>query len=172
MISPYYNQNLETPEELQEFFDWLFYLGFKPDIVAVQDGIGASDNGRNHADILTVGSYERAVAKACAKYNIDFWVDLELSRTGDSHSLADSARLSAQLDTARAVGATKVIAYDLAVLGNAGLDSLEKWFTRDSSQGTSITKSRNQRKSKKYIDPRHKEIRYYKLNGTRIKASE
>ena len=182
LAAPFYNKNLETPEELQAFFESLFAAGFKPDIVAVQDGIGASDNGRNHANILTVGSYERAVAKACAKYNIDFWVDLELFRTDDPHALADRARLSTQLDTARTAGASKVIAYDLAVLGNAGLDSLEKWFTRDSSQATeSIFEiRRNHRATRqratddvpKYIDPRHKEIRYYKLNGARIKASE
>lgn len=171
MAAPFYNQNLETPEELQEFFDWLFYLGFKPDIVAVQDGIGASDNGRNHVDILTVGSYERAVAKACSKYNIDFWVDLELFRTDDSHTLADNARLSAQLDTARTAGASKVIAYDLAVLGNAGLDSLEKWFQRDTSQTTPIKERRAQRKTQKYGNLYNKEIRYYKLNGARVKTS-
>ncbi len=182
LAAPFYNQNLESPEELQAFFESLFAAGFKPDVVAVQDGIGASDNGRNHADILTVGRYERSVAKACSKYGIDFWVDMELFRTDDPHTLADSARLSAQLDTARTAGASKVIAYDLAVLGNAGLDSLEKWFKRDSSLATeSIFEIRRSRRATrqratddvpKYIDPRHKEIRYYKLNGTRIKASE
>jgi hypothetical protein len=175
MAAPFYNQNLETPEKLQSFFESLFATGFKPDVIAVQDGVGASDAGKVHADISTVGNYERTVAKVCSKYSVDFWVDMELFRTDDSHALADSARLSAQLDTARAAGASKVIAYDLAVLGNAGLDSLEKWFPRDTSQATeSIFDIRgnrrdgNRRSSSKF---HNKEIRYYKLNGARVKTS-
>jgi hypothetical protein len=172
MTAPFYNQNLETPEKLQAFFESLFATGFMPDVIAVQDGIGASDAGKAHADISTVGNYERAIANACSQYGIEFWVDMELFRTDDSHALADNARLSAQLDTARTAGASKVIAYDLAVLGNAGLDSLEKWFARDSSQATSIKIRRNPNKSQKLGGQRHKEIRYYKLNGARVKASE
>ena len=183
MAAPFYNQNLETPEKLQSFFESLFAAGFKPDVIAVQDGIGANDAGIVHADISTVGNYERTVAKVCSKYSIDFWVDMELFRTDDSHALADSARLSTQLDTARAAGASKVIAYDLAVLGNAGLDSLEKWFVRDTSQSTESIfeirendqrgnrRDRNRRssRSQKYSNPHNKEIRYYKLNGARVK---
>ena len=172
MTAPFYNQNLETPEKLQAFFEQLFAAGFKPDIIAVQDGIGASDAGKAHADISTVGNYERAIVNACSQYGIEFWVDMELFRTDDSHALADNARLSAQLDTARTAGASKVIAYDLAVLGNAGLDSLEKWFARDSSQATFIKIRRTPNKSQKFGGPRHKEIRYYKLNGARVKTSE
>lgn len=172
MTAPFYNQNLETPEKLQAFFKSLFATGFKPNVIAVQDGIGASDAGKAHANILTVANYERAVAKACSQYGIEFWVDMELFRTDDSHALADNARLSAQLDTARAAGASKVIAYDLAVLGNAGLESLEKWFPRDTSQATSIKIHRNPNKSQKLGGPHHKEIRYYKLNGARVKISE
>ena len=172
MTAPFYNQNLETPEKLQAFFEQLFAAGFKPDIIAVQDGIGASDAGKAHADISTVGNYERAIVNACSQYGIEFWVDMELFRTDDSHALADNARLSAQLDTARAAGASKVIAYDLAVLGNAGLDSLEKWFARDSSQATFIKIRRTPNKSQKFGGPHHKEIRYYKLNGARVKTSE
>jgi hypothetical protein len=172
MTAPFYNQNLETPEKLQAFFESLFATGFKPDVIAVQDGIGASDAGKAHADISTVGNYERAIVNACSQYGIEFWVDMELFRTDDSHALADNARLSAQLETARTAGASKVIAYDLAVLGNAGLDSLEKWFARDSSQATFIKIRRTPNKSQKFGGPRHKEIRYYKLNGTRVKTSE
>ncbi len=172
MAAPFYNQNLETPEKLQAFFEQLFAAGFKPDVIAVQDGVGASDAGKVHASTAIVGNYERAVAKACTQYGIEFWVDMELFRTDDSHALADSARISAQLDTARVAGASKVIAYDLAVLGNAGLDSLEKWFPRDSSQATPIKERRAQRKTQKYGNLYNKEIRYYKLNGTRVKTSE
>ena len=71
MAAPFYNQNLETPEKLQSFFGSLFAAGFKPDIIAVQDGVGASDAGRDHADTATVGNYERAVAAACKQYGID-----------------------------------------------------------------------------------------------------
>lgn len=137
MAAPFYNQNLETPEKLQTFFEKLFAAGFKPDVIAVQDGVGASDAGKHHAETATVGNYERAVANACKQYGIDFWVDMELFRTDDSHALADSARISAQLDTAYAAGAVKVIGYDLAVLGNAGLDSLEKWNLESSVIPTS-----------------------------------
>ena len=134
MAAPFYNQNLETPEKLQTFFENLFAAGFKPDIIAVQDGVGASDAGKHHAETTNVGNYERAVAQACNQYGIEFWVDMELFRTDDSHALADSARISAQLDTAYAAGAVKVIGYDLAVLGNAGLDSLEKWKLESSAE--------------------------------------
>ena len=125
MAAPFYNQNLETPEKLQSFFEELFAAGFKPDIIAVQDGIGASNPDYTpHAEIETVGNYERALAQACKKYNIEFGVDMELFRTDDSHALADKARLSAQLDTAYAAGAETVIVYDLSVLGKSleGLD--------------------------------------------------
>ena len=172
LAAPFYNQNLETPEKLQAFFESLFAAGFKPDVIAEQDGIGASDAGKAHADISTVANYERAVSKACSQYGIEFWVDMELFRTDDSHALADSARLSAQWESARAAGASKVIVYDLAVLGNAVLDSLEKWFPRDSSHATSIKIRRNPNKSQKFGGPHHKEIRYYKLNGARVKISE
>ena len=64
MTAPFYNQNLETPEKLQAFFESLFAVGFKPDVLAVQDGIGASDGGRAHAETSTVGNYERAVTSA------------------------------------------------------------------------------------------------------------
>ena len=171
MAAPFYNQNLETPEKLQAFFEQLFAAGFKPDIIAVQDGVGASDAGKPHASTATVGNYERVIAKTCTQYGIKFWVDQELFRTDDSHALADSARLSAQLDTALAAGASKVIVYDLAVLGNAALDSLEKWFQRDTSQTTSIKIRRNLNKSQKFGGPCHKEIRYYKLNGARVNTS-
>jgi len=136
MVAPFYNQNLDTPEKLQSFFEKLFAAGFKPDVIAVQDGVGASDAGKHHAETTNVGNYERAVASACNQYGIDFWVDMELFRTDDSHALADSARISAQLDTAYAAGALKVIGYDLAVLGNAGLDSLEKWKLESSVEPT------------------------------------
>ena len=158
MTAPFYNQNLESPEKLQLFFEKLFAAGFKPDVIAVQDGIGASDAGKAHADIATVGNYERAVAQACAKYGIEFWVDAELFRTDDSKALADSARISAQLDTARVAGAVNVIGYDLAVLGNAGLDSLEKW----KSQMVGLKKSRNLNKNSRKLR------KFYKLNGARV----
>lgn len=172
LAAPFYNQNLETPEKLQSFFESLFAAGFKPDIIAVQDGVGASDAGKVHASTATVGYYERAIAKTCTQYGIEFWVDMELFRTDDSHAFESGSRLSAQLDTARAAGASKVIGYDLAILGNAGLDSLEKWFPRDTSQATPIKERRAQRKSQKYGNLYNKEIRYYKLNGARVKTSE
>ena len=163
MTAPFYNQNLETPEKLQTFFESLFAAGFKPDVLAVQDGIGASDGGRAHAETSTVGNYERAVARACALYNIDFWVDMELFRTDDSHALADSARFSAQLDTARAAGAVKIIGYDLAVLGNAGLDSLEKWKLESKNGATTgIVKAQRRSAFSK------ENMQYYKVNGARI----
>ncbi len=168
MAAPFYNQNLETPENLQSFFENLFAAGFRPDVIAVQDGIGANDAGMAHADIATVGNYERAVAKACTKYGIEFWVDAELFRTDDSKALADSARISAQLDTARAAGAVNVIGYDLAVLGNAGLDSLEKWKLQAADSSTqSILPFKNRDCSQNRAALR-KQPKFYKLNGARV----
>lgn len=177
MAAPFYNQNLETPEKLQSFFEKLFAAGFKPNIIAVQDGVGASDAGKHHAETTNVGNYERAVAEACKKYGIEFWVDMELFRTDDSHALADSARISAQLDTAYAAGAVKVIGYDLAVLGNAGLDSLEKWKLESSVEPpTRIVASRESRENRRMYDAKMlkagvylRASRYYRLDGTRIK---
>ena len=159
IAAPFYNQNLETPEKLQSFFESLFAVGFKPDVIAVQDGIGANDTGKIHADIATVGKYERVVAQACAKYGIEFWVDAELFRTDYSKALADGARISAQLDTARASGAVNVIGYDLAVLGNVGLDSLEQWALQ-STVGLKMMRNPNK-------NPR-KQPKFYKLNGARV----
>jgi hypothetical protein len=188
MAAPFYNQNLETPEKLQSFFENLFAAGFKPDIIAVQDGIGANDAGKLHAKTTNVGNYERAVAQACKKYGIEFWVDMELFRTDDSHALADSARISAQLDTAYAAGAIKVIAYDLAVLGNADLDSLEKWKLKSSveppegivapRESCRATNARNEKSLKRelFLNVRLQNSRslnensqYYKSNGAKVK---
>ena len=188
MAAPFYNQNLETPAKLQSFFEKLFAAGFKPDIIAVQDGVGASDAGKAHAETATVSGYERAVAAACKKYGIDFWVDLELFRTDDSHALADSARISAQLDTAYAAGAIKVIAYDLAVLGNADLDSLEKWKLKSSveppegivapRESCRATNARNEKSLKRelFLNVRLQNSRslnensqYYKATGAKVK---
>lgn len=191
MAAPFYNQNLETPEKLQSFFEKLFAAGFKPDIIAVQDGVGASDAGKPHAETATVGNYERAVAKACKKYGIEFWVDMEMFRTDDSQALADSARISAQLDTAYAAGAVKVIGYDLAVLGNAGLDSLEKWKLESSVEPTTgIPVTRENRETRRASNARDKKTQkrelflngrlqnnrpldensqYFKANGAQVK---
>ena len=167
MAAPFYNQNLESPEKLQSFFVKLFAAGFKPDIIAVQDGVGASDAGKAHAETTIVGGYERAVAEACKKYGIDFWVDMELFRTDDSHALADSTRISAQLDTAYAAGATKVIAYDLAILGNDGLDSLEKWNLGTESNASAIAKRRIPQ-----TDRNQAPLKYYKPDGARAQPGQ
>jgi len=166
MVAPFYNQNLESPEKLQSFFENLFAAGFKPDVIAVQDGVGASDAGKHHAETSNVAQYERAVASACSKYGVEFWVDMELFRTEDSHALADSARISAQLDSAYAVGAVKVVGYDLAVLGNAGLDSLEKWNLKSTVESPTISIKSNSRAVNKKI---RKMMKYYKLNGARVR---
>jgi hypothetical protein len=183
MAAPFYNQNLETPEKLQTFFENLFAAGFKPDIIAVQDGVGASDAGKHHAETTNVGNYERAVAEACNQYGIEFWVDMELFRTDDSHALADSARISAQLDTAYAAGAVKVIGYDLAVLGNAGLNSLEKWKLESSVEppaGIAAPRTRNEKSQKRelFLNGRLQNSRslnensqYFKANGAKVKQN-
>lgn len=185
MAAPFYNQNLETPEKLQLFFENLFAAGFKPDIIAVQDGIGASDAGKPHAETKNVGHYEKAVAKACLQYGIEFWVDMELFRTDDSKALADRARLSAQLDTARAAGAAKIIGYDLAVLGNAGLDSLEKWNLKSTIEPrTNLIENRRAATKREFIENRSDDkkqtqcqgetatvhTKYYKLNGAQVQS--
>ena len=191
MAAPFYNQNLETREKLQSFFEGLFAAGFKPDIIAVQDGVGASDAGKHHAETTTVGNYERAVAEACKQYGIEFWVDMELFRTDDSHALADSARISAQLDTAYAAGAIKVIGYDLAVLGNAGLDSLEKWKLESSvepptriyeasRENRRASNARNEKSQKRKLflnwHIQNKRVldenpQYFKANGANVKQN-
>ena len=136
-----------------------------------------------------MGNYERAVAQACKKYGIEFWVDMELFHTDDSHALADSARISAQLDTAYATGATKVIAYDLAVRGNAGLDSLEKWKLKSSveppariyktpreSRHASNAHSEKTQKRELFLNgrlqnsrPLNENSQYFKANGVKVK---
>ncbi|WP_290733970.1 MULTISPECIES: DUF4434 domain-containing protein [unclassified Fibrobacter] len=191
MAAPFYNQNLESPAKLQSFFEKLFATGFKPDVIAVQDGVGASDAGKHHAETATVGNYERAVASACKQYGIEFWVDLELFRTDDSHALADSARISEQLDTAYAAGALKVIGYDLAVLGNAGLDSLEKWKLESSvepptriyeapreNRHASHARDEKSQKRELFLNGRLQNSRslnensqYFKANGAKVKQN-
>lgn len=191
MAAPFYNQNLESPAKLQSFFESLFAAGFKPDIIAVQDGVGASDAGKHHAETTNVGNYERAVAEACNQYGIEFWVDMELFRTDDSHALADSARISAQLDTAYAAGAVKVIGYDLAVLGNAGLDSLEKWKLESSvepptriyeapreSRRASHARDEKSQRRELFLNgrlqnsrPLNENSQYFKANGAKVKQN-
>ena len=190
MVAPFFNKNQEGAGDLQPFFESLFKEGFKPDVLAVQDGIGSTSMGRAHAstsnfeahaDTATVGLYELAIESVCKSYDVDFWVDVELFRTDDTHALASGERIVTQIDIARASRASKVIAYDLSVLGNAGLDSLEKWLTRDTTQSMSIKlpwprnyapRSYDQPGSgshgsqSKSVDG---EKRYYRLNGARVR---
>ena len=53
----------------QEIARWYWH----PDILAVQDGIGA-----DHVDFARLGSYLRAVQGACARHGVAHWVDVEL----------------------------------------------------------------------------------------------
>ena len=92
---------------------------------------------------------------------------MELFCTDDSHALADKARLSAQLDTAYAAGAEKVFVYDLSVLGNAGLDSLEKWKLGKGSGAAAITK---RRALKSNAQPGT--FKYYKPDGARAQPDQ
>lgn len=134
----------------------------KPDVIAVQDGIGASDGGVHHATLDSLGLYLRAVASACQKHDIEFWVDEELFESTESSALAPQSRIQAQLDTAKAAGAVQVVGYDMAVLKNEGLDSLKNWFGIY-EEPTCIRRGIDQK-------PRHAEakpIRYWKLNGAR-----
>jgi hypothetical protein len=76
-----------------------------------------------------------------------------------------------------AAGAVKVIGYDLAVLGNAGLDSLEKWKLESSVEPpTRIAAPRESRENRRMYDAKMlkagvylRASRYYRLDGTRIK---
>lgn len=163
MAAPFFNQNLETPLVLENFFRKLFAAGFLPTVIAVQDGIGANDNGKFHADTANVASFERAMKKACDAFGIDFWADAELFRGEDNHALADAERIYAQIDSARAAGAAKVIGYDLAVLGNAGLDSLEVW---------SLTPAKILAKQKPRVRTKSGGIIYYKLNGAHVRKQD
>ena len=89
MAAPFYNQNLETSEKLQSFFEELFSAGFKPDIIAVQDGIGASNPDYTpHAEIETVGNYERALAQACKSIIKRATRHVQILQTGRSKSPA------------------------------------------------------------------------------------
>ena len=50
------------------------------DVIAVQDGIGAADNGKAHVTPRGSGNYLRAVKSACDEYGVEFWVDMEMWR--------------------------------------------------------------------------------------------
>lgn len=166
MAAPFYNANLETPAVLQGFFENLFKAGWTPDVIAVQDGIGAADNGKAHVTLAELGNYLRAVKTACDEYDVEFWVDAETFATGTSNKLADEARLYAQADTAWNVGAVNVVGYDLAVLGNAGLDSLDRWQVTHKT--ASIAPALRPRVQKKSAVPLH----YWNLNGARVPRPE
>jgi hypothetical protein len=166
MAAPFYNANLETLAVLQGFFENLFKAGWIPDVIAVQDGIGAADNGKAHVTLADLGIYLRAVKAACDEYGVKFWVDTEMFATGASGTLADEARLYAQADTAWNVGAVNVVGYDLAVLGNAGLDSLEIWQTAHKT--TAVAPPARLRVQRKSTVPLH----YWNLNGARVPHPE
>ena len=120
MVAPFYNASLETPSQLGTFLDSLLSQ-WKPDVLAMQDGIGAG-----HVTLAQLGSYERVIQSSCQRAGVQFWVDEELF---NGSALASTARISAQTDTAFAAGATHVIGYDLAtvMLQAGGLDTLAKW---------------------------------------------
>lgn len=113
--APFFNAELESPSQLQSFFEGLF-VTWKPDIIAIQDGIGV-----DHVTLAKLGTYLRAVQQACVKNQIEFWVDVELF---EDDKLAASTRIRAQVDSAWQAFATGVVGYDLSALGGKGLDSL------------------------------------------------
>jgi hypothetical protein len=117
LSAPFFNSDLETPEQSAAFMNTLFGASWKPDVLAPQDGVGAQ-----HVSLEALGNYLRALAAVCRDASVDFWVDAELF---EASSTASWARIEAQVDTAVAAGALKVIGYDLSVLGNAKFDSLE-----------------------------------------------
>jgi len=105
MAAPFFNSALETPTQLHTFMQSL--LGqWHPDIINIQDGIGA-----NHA---------------CVQSDVEFSVDVELF---SGSTLASKDRIEAQIDSAYANKAAEAFGYDLSVLGDDGLLQLMQWQT-------------------------------------------
>lgn len=92
---------------------------------------------------------------------------------------------------ANAAGAVKVIGYDLAVLGNAGLDSLEKWklessvepitgiaATRENRENRRASNARDEKSQKLFLNGRiqinrslNENSQYFKANGAKAKQN-
>jgi hypothetical protein len=120
IASPFFNQNLETPEQLKVFWQDLM-KEWSPDVVVPQDGIGVG-----HATLENVGSYLQAMVEGVSP-KADLWVNVELF-TGRGSSPAPFSRIQAQIASA-APYAKKIIAYDYSVITrNATSEEMNQLF--------------------------------------------
>ena len=106
VVSPFFNSQLETPEQLNAFWQDLLQK-WSPDVVAVQDGIGVK-----HVTLDNVGVYLRAIHQAVSEKNLEFWVNIELF---EGKKPAPISRIMAQLSAAEPY-AKKIIAYDYSTI--------------------------------------------------------
>ena len=106
MVSPFFNSKLETPQQLNDFWQDLLQE-WSPDIVAVQDGLGVG-----HATLDNAGAYLKAIHQAVSAKNLEFWVNVELF---EGKKPASISRIKAQIAVAEPY-AKKVIAYDYATI--------------------------------------------------------
>ena len=112
LISPFFNPDLETSDQLYHFFAD-FFPNSGVDIVAVQDGIGV-----NPDRLAVVGRYLRAIDRAAAENGIESWVNVELFDTNQDDQISvPFSRIRLQIDSANAVeSCSKIISYDYSSL--------------------------------------------------------
>ncbi|CAL6075838.1 DUF4434_domain-containing protein [Hexamita inflata] len=107
MISPFYNQDLETSTQEYQFFKDML-TNSSVDIIALQDGIG-SNAPRRQVSI----EYMTAIARAASETKKQFWTNVELF---EASAPADITRIAQQCVNATAVNASKLVSYDYSSL--------------------------------------------------------
>ncbi|CAL6053052.1 DUF4434_domain-containing protein [Hexamita inflata] len=103
MISPFFNQDLETSAQDYSFFRDML-VNSSVDIVAVQDGVGSNAARRNFSV-----EYMTAIAKAAMETKKQFWTNVELF---EASAPANITRIAQQCVNGTTVKASKLISYD------------------------------------------------------------
>lgn len=132
IASPFFNDELESPEKLRLFINQLF-ANWQPDIVALQDGIGVE-----HATLNNVAQYLRVVAEEVKKKHIEYWTNIELFEADNNNLPADVSRIIKQIEIASPIS-EKLISYDNSVLFKGTLyDNLLKYQITDIEKPTIV----------------------------------
>ncbi|CAL6094696.1 DUF4434_domain-containing protein [Hexamita inflata] len=106
MISPFFNQDLETSAQDYQFFKDML-VNSSVDIIAVQDGVGSNAARRNFSV-----EYLTAIAKAATETKKQFWTNVELF---EGSAPADITRIQDQCVNASSIS-LKLISYDYSTL--------------------------------------------------------
>jgi len=136
LISPFFNPDLATATEIEEFF-YALLDSLEIDILALQDGVASMPSR-----IPRYGEYIRGVSRSAQAHGVDFWLNIEIFKDnedpdyGGPSGMELTDRIRLQIDTANTLPhCSKWISYDYSSITadhyahtmNALFDTLTRW---------------------------------------------